>query len=93
VISVIVPAAAPKVFAGLRISLSIAFILMIIAELVGGTSGIGYRLRLTEGDLPRMWAWIVLVGVLGYLCAGLLAVVEHRALRWHGDGGEPVSQP
>jgi ABC-type nitrate/sulfonate/bicarbonate transport system permease component len=84
---VIVPAAAPKVFAGLRISLSIAFILMIIAELVGSTSGIGYQLVFAQGaaDLPAMWAWIVLVSALGYLSASLLVAVEHRVLRWHRD--------
>jgi ABC-type nitrate/sulfonate/bicarbonate transport system permease component len=82
VIGVIVPAAAPKVFAGLRISLSVAFILMIIAELVSGGSGIGYRLRFAQGDLPGLWAWLVLVGALAYVCTGLLAVVERRVLRF-----------
>jgi ABC-type nitrate/sulfonate/bicarbonate transport system permease component len=84
-LGVIVPAAAPKIFAGLRVSLSIAFILMIIAELVGSTSGIGYQLLFAQGnaDLPGMWAWIVLVSALGYLCTSVLGAVEHRVLRHH----------
>lgn len=85
-VGVIVPASAPKVFAGLRISLSIAFILMVISELVGSTSGIGYQLVFAYGDsdLPAMWAWIVLLGALGYACNGALVTVERRALRWTG---------
>jgi ABC-type nitrate/sulfonate/bicarbonate transport system permease component len=58
---------------------------MVISELVGSTSGIGYQLNLAYGnsDLPTMWAWIVLVGVLGYLCNSVLVMVEHRVLGWH----------
>jgi ABC-type nitrate/sulfonate/bicarbonate transport system permease component len=83
-LGVIVPASAPGIFAGLRVSLSVAFILMVVAELVGSTSGIGHQLLFTQGnaDLPGMWAWIVLVGALGYLCTSVLGAVEHRALRW-----------
>ena len=40
----ILPAAAPKIFAGLRISLSIAVILMVISELIAATNGVGFRI-------------------------------------------------
>jgi ABC-type nitrate/sulfonate/bicarbonate transport system permease component len=84
-LGVVLPAALPKIFAGLRISLSIAFILMVVSELVGSTNGIGYQLVVAYGnsDLPTMWAWIVLVGALGYACNSVLVRVEHRVLRWH----------
>lgn len=82
-VSVIVPSALPGVFAGLRISLSIALVMMVISELVGSTSGIGYQLVFAQGqsDLPAMWAWIVLLGVIGYLANSLLTVIERRVLR------------
>jgi ABC-type nitrate/sulfonate/bicarbonate transport system permease component len=85
VLEVVLPAAGPKIFAGLRVSLSIAFILMVIAELVGSTSGIGFQLTSTLNtfDLVGMWAWIVLVSALGYLLNSVLVIVEHRVLRWH----------
>lgn len=86
VLYVIVPAALPRIFAGLRISLSIALILMVIAELVGATtSGIGYQLLYAQGrsDLPGMWAWIVLTSMLGYVLNSLLLVLERRMLGWH----------
>jgi ABC-type nitrate/sulfonate/bicarbonate transport system permease component len=81
---VVLPAALPKIFAGLRVSLSIAVLLMVVSELVGKTSGIGYRLVFAQRqfDFTIMWAWIVLLGILGYGLNALLLVVERYALRW-----------
>jgi ABC-type nitrate/sulfonate/bicarbonate transport system permease component len=85
VAQVIIPAALPKIFAGLRISLSIALIMMVISELVASTNGIGYELHFFQEsfDLPQMWACILLLGVLGYVANRILLVVERRALAWH----------
>jgi ABC-type nitrate/sulfonate/bicarbonate transport system permease component len=84
--AVVLPAALPKIFAGLRLSLSIAVLLMVVSELVGATNGIGYQLLLAQRqfDFPLMWAWIVLLGALGYGLGALLLAVEHRALPWVG---------
>ena len=41
---IVIPAASPKIFAGLRLSLSLALILMVISEVFGSTDGIGYQL-------------------------------------------------
>ncbi|SFA84032.1 ABC-type nitrate/sulfonate/bicarbonate transport system, permease component [Amycolatopsis marina] len=81
---VVLPAALPKIFAGLRLSLSIAVILMVVSELVGAVNGIGYELLFAQRqfDFPVMWAWIVLLGALGYGLNSLLLAVERRALRW-----------
>lgn len=82
---VIVPAAAPKIFAGLRLALSLALILMVFSELVGSTNGIGYQMidAQTTFDLKAMWAAVVLLGVLGYVMNSLLLLVERSLLRWH----------
>ncbi|WP_233159433.1 ABC transporter permease [Pseudonocardia sp. MH-G8] len=81
---VVLPAALPKIFAGLRLSLSLAVILMVVSELVGAANGIGYELLLAQRqfDFPLMWAWIGLLGVLGYGLNALLLAVERRALHW-----------
>jgi ABC-type nitrate/sulfonate/bicarbonate transport system permease component len=82
---VILPAAAPKIFAGLRVSLSLALILMVISELVGSTAGIGDHLVNAQRgfQLPEMWAGIVLLGILGLLFNGVFVLVERRVLAWH----------
>jgi ABC-type nitrate/sulfonate/bicarbonate transport system permease component len=79
---VVLPAAAPKVFAGLRVSLSLALILMVISELVGATNGLGFQLALAQRrfDFLTMWTVVVLLGVLGYAFNTGLLAVESRVL-------------
>ncbi|HEU5471684.1 MAG TPA: ABC transporter permease [Actinophytocola sp.] len=81
---VVLPAALPKIFAGLRLSLSIALLLMVVSELVGRTSGLGYQLIYAQRqfDFTIMWAWIVILGILGFVLNSLLLVVERRVLAW-----------
>jgi ABC-type nitrate/sulfonate/bicarbonate transport system permease component len=85
VCAVVFPAALPKIFGGVRISLAIALNLMVIAEMVGGSSGLGYQVLANQSafDYPDMWAGIVLLGALGYLLNRLLGSVEDRVLGWH----------
>jgi ABC-type nitrate/sulfonate/bicarbonate transport system permease component len=81
---VVLPAALGRIFAGLRLSLSIAVLLMVVSELLGALNGIGYELVSAQQgfDFPVMWSWIVLLGALGYGLNALLLAVEHRALHW-----------
>ncbi|MBF8190435.1 ABC transporter permease [Nonomuraea sp. K274] len=82
---IVLPAAAPKIFAGLRLSVSLALIMMVISELVGSSEGIGHRMLEAQSqfDIPAMWAGIVLLGLLGIvLNAGFLGV-ERVVLSWH----------
>jgi ABC-type nitrate/sulfonate/bicarbonate transport system permease component len=87
---VVIPAATPKIVAGLRISLGIALILMVLSELVGSTAGIGSLLIGAQRsfELPEMWAGIMLLGLLGYLLNAAFVAVERRALRWHLNARE-----
>lgn len=79
---IVLPAALPKIFAGLRISLSLSLIMMVISELIGTTNGIGHSMQLAqrEFDYPQLWAGIVLLGVLGYVFNAALLFVEKRVL-------------
>ncbi|WP_433263063.1 ABC transporter permease [Actinosynnema sp. CS-041913] len=84
ILGVVLPAAAPKIFAGLRVSLSLSLVLMVVSELVGTDNGIGSQLLVAqrEFDFPDMWAGIVLLGVLGYALNTVLLAFERRALAW-----------
>lgn len=85
VAALIVPSALPKIFTGLRLSLSLALILMVFSEIVGATSGIGYEMTnaSNEFNLPVFWAVLVLLGILGYILNAILYGVEKASLRWH----------
>ena len=82
---VVFPAALPQIFAGMRTSLSLAVITMVLAEYFSSTSGVGYVLLISKNtfQLAPMWAAIVLIGVLGYLLNVVLILVERRVLAWH----------
>jgi ABC-type nitrate/sulfonate/bicarbonate transport system permease component len=86
---VLLPAAAPKIFAGLRVSLSIAVILMVISEMVATVNGVGFELVQAQRSFRSLdvWATIVLLGVIGYALNAILAVVEGRVLRWQNRAG------
>jgi ABC-type nitrate/sulfonate/bicarbonate transport system permease component len=81
---VILPGAGPKIFAGLRISLSIAVILMVISELVAATNGVGFRILQAQRQFKMvdLWAGLVVLGALGLALNGVLALIERRVLRW-----------
>jgi len=83
--TVVLPAAAPKIFAGLRINLAIALILMVVSEFVGSPNGLGYVITNAQDtfDYKSMWAGIALVSLLGFMLNRLLVAVEDRALAWH----------
>lgn len=81
----IFPSALPKIFAGLRLALSVSLILMVFSELVGSSNGIGYEMNNASNsfDLPTLWAVLVLLGILGYVLNAILYAVENRTLAWH----------
>jgi ABC-type nitrate/sulfonate/bicarbonate transport system permease component len=89
----IIPASLPKIFAGLRLSMALALILMVFSELVGSNNGLGYELNNASSsfELPAMWSAIVLLGVLGYVLNGLLLAVERRMLAWHRGARKPAN--
>jgi ABC-type nitrate/sulfonate/bicarbonate transport system permease component len=82
---IVLPAALPQVFSGLRSGLSIALILMVISEMVASTNGIGYFVLDAQRTfaIAGMWSGIILLGLLGYTLNGILVLVERRVLRWH----------
>ncbi|HZT44829.1 MAG TPA: ABC transporter permease [Gaiellaceae bacterium] len=82
---IVLPAALPQIVAGMRNSLSLAVIMMVLSEYFSSTSGIGYVLLNSKNTfqfLP-MWAAIVLIGLLGYVLNLAFLLFERRALGWH----------
>jgi ABC-type nitrate/sulfonate/bicarbonate transport system permease component len=81
----IIPSALPKILTGFRLSLSLALILMVFAELVGSSNGIGYEMNNASNafNMTLLWSTIVLLGILGYLLNAILTGVERLILSWH----------
>ncbi len=82
---VILPGALPSVLVGLRFSLGLMWVLLIVAETISAQAGIGY---LTMNAREFLQTDVVLVGILLYALLGKLADVLAKALerwwlRWH----------
>lgn len=84
---IVIPAALPRVAVGMRTSLSIAIILMVVSEMVASRDGVGYFVLESQRRfaISDMWTGIVLLGVLGYLANFLFVQLERRMLRWHRE--------
>jgi ABC-type nitrate/sulfonate/bicarbonate transport system permease component len=82
---IVLPAASPQIFAGMRTSLSLALILMVISEMVASTDGIGFFVLQSQRSfaIPEMWSGILLLGLLGYALNLIFVLVERRVLAWH----------
>jgi sulfonate transport system permease protein len=85
IVRIILPAASPQIFTGLRIGLAVALLMMAFSEMFAGTDGIGFFIYFAQQTfrIPDMWTGIVLLGILGYLVNLVFVLIERRVLRWH----------
>ena len=82
---VILPAALPEIFTGIRLGIALSFFVIVISEFIGAEEGLGFLIN--DGRnfflVPQMLGAAVLLGVLGYASNALVVVLfERRLLRW-----------
>ena len=81
---IVLPGAMPGILSGLRVSLAIAIILLVAAEMLGAEYGIGAYI-LEAGslyDLERLFAGVVILSLLGVLVSTAITRIERRLLDW-----------
>ncbi|WP_329361820.1 ABC transporter permease [Streptomyces sp. NBC_01483] len=85
--SVVLRAASPQIFAGLRQALSIGIILMVISEMFAASNGLGFTIVQFQRSfaIPDMWTGILVLGLLGFLLSVVFHVVERQVLGWYHD--------
>jgi sulfonate transport system permease protein len=83
-VRVIIPAALPAVFTGVRYGLGVAWLALVVAELMGATRGLGFML--VEGRefvrIDIIVGGIILFSVVGKLVDTFVRILEGRFLRW-----------
>jgi NitT/TauT family transport system permease protein len=79
------PNALPSIFAGLKISITLAVVGAVVGEFVGGEGGLGYLLLIANGnmDTALLFAGIVALTVLGVVLFGLIGLLERLVLPPH----------
>jgi ABC-type nitrate/sulfonate/bicarbonate transport system permease component len=82
---VVLPAAAPQIVTGLRVSLAIALILVTTSEMVVSNDGLGYYVLESQRTfrMPQMYAAVVALGVIGYALNRLFLAIDAWAMAWH----------
>jgi len=77
----------PQVFVGMRSGVSLALVIVIVAEMfIGSTDGLGQRVMNAQMifDMPEMYAAIFAAGVLGYVMNLVFILTERRFIHWGG---------
>ena len=82
---IVLPSAAPYIFTGMRVSLAVALIVMVISEMVAASNGIGYFILSAQRGfkIREMFAGVLTLAVVGYTLNRLFLLVENRLLAWH----------
>jgi len=81
---VVIPAALPSIFVGLRYGAGLAWAVVIAAEMLGGKLGLGYLLVRSQELLltQQLFVIIVIIGGVGFAVDVVLRRVEGNLLRW-----------
>jgi ABC-type nitrate/sulfonate/bicarbonate transport system permease component len=87
---ILLPAAAGYVLTGMRISLAIALIVTVIAEMVAGNSGIGFYVLNAQRSflVPEMYAGVIALAIVGFGLNKLFVAIEHSMMRWQRGAQE-----
>ncbi|HBU06684.1 MAG TPA: hypothetical protein DEB09_01225 [Candidatus Magasanikbacteria bacterium] len=84
---IILPSILPFVTAGIRVSLSFALIVELVAEMfLGSNNGLGHRIFAASSVLAmeEVYVGILLIGILGYVLNSFLLLIEHKFIHWSG---------
>jgi ABC-type nitrate/sulfonate/bicarbonate transport system permease component len=83
---VTIPAALPFIIAGVRVSLSVALVLLVAAELTGAMYGVGYLIQMSQQvfRVDHMFVGLLSLGLLGFVADHLFERGVRGLLPWYG---------
>ncbi|NUU60647.1 ABC transporter permease [Paenibacillus agri] len=88
----VVPAAMPNILLGVRLSVGVAWLVLVVAEMMGSSSGVGFLINDARSFslTSVVFVGIIVFAVVGKLTDSLVKLLERRLLRWQnsykGDG-------
>lgn len=83
---IVLPGAFPAILSGLRVSISIAIILLVAAEMLGAQFGVGAYI-LEAGslyDLEKLFTGVAILSIMGLIVNFVIGLIERRFLNWRG---------
>ena len=80
----VLPSALPFILAGMRISLGLAMVLAVLSEMLTGQGGLGFLILDMQRSflIRQMYAWLVILAVMGLALNALFLLAERRMLHW-----------
>jgi NitT/TauT family transport system permease protein len=83
-VKVLLPSCAIPIIGSLRIRIATAFMILVMAETIGATSGLGYYVKrwAAWADYPKVFAGIILIAVVVTGINALIGLFEQRVLKW-----------
>ena len=84
---VVLPGAAPLIFSGLRSSVGTAFLMLIAAEMIGASKGLGWLILNAQNNynINKLYAAAITIALLGILITKLLVLLERIIITWKED--------
>ena len=85
---VILPNSLPEILTGIRISIGVCWGTLVAAEMLAGTTGIGFveNVARKQSDYEIIWMTIIVMGVLGLLFDLIMRFVIDKTIPWRGKG-------
>jgi ABC-type nitrate/sulfonate/bicarbonate transport system permease component len=82
--TVVIPAALPSIFAGIRLAVTTALIVLVMVEIIGGNDGLGYMLQESREMLntATMFSTLFVLGMMGYLLDALMQQLGRWIMPW-----------
>ncbi|MCB1347422.1 MAG: ABC transporter permease [Maritimibacter sp.] len=79
------PAALPRIFAGIRLGITVALLLTVVAEMILSSDGLGDYLRLaqTNFSMTQVMTGIIVIALVSVVVNGTTNWINHRMLDWH----------
>lgn len=83
-LTVALPGALPMIFAGIKLGMGMALLLIVAAEMNGAAGGIGYRIWESYAifNIPEMFVSFIVMSLLGYIFTIALDELEHIIIPW-----------
>lgn len=81
---IVLPSAAPEIFAGLRIGFGIGWMCLVAAEMIGGGLGLGFLIldKQANGRTAEVILGMLLIGLIGFLISYFFLYIERYLLKW-----------
>ena len=89
---VLIPAAAPTIFTGIRVALPLSMVIVVLTEMIGDSRGLGYFIAYSSASFkyPVAYAAVVAVALIGFMLDRTLIFLRNHIVFWQRSDATPI---